>query len=266
MQVQSNNSPIGIFDSGIGGLSIAKCIAEQLPHENIIYVADSKYAPYGEQSLETIIKRVNAIAQWFIEQRCKAIVVACNTATVNAIDQLRAKVSIPIIGVEPAIKPAIALSKSKKIGVLVTSATAENTRFLSLINKHKNGSSVFVQPCPGLVNMIESGKQESRECFALLTQLLSPLMANNIDQLVLGCTHYPFVSKAIKKIVGNNINLLETAKPVTEQLSRQLTEHKIVNLSSGYGSKSFHSNQHIALYDQFLSSHWSTQLHFTSLR
>ncbi|WP_286272392.1 glutamate racemase [Thalassotalea hakodatensis] len=264
MQTQSNNSPIGIFDSGIGGLSIAKCITEQLPRENIIYVADSKYAPYGEQSFETIIERVNTIAQWFIEQQCKAIVVACNTATVNAIDQLRAQVSIPIIGVEPAIKPAVALSKNKKIGVLVTSATAENPRFISLINQHKNGSSVFVQPCPGLVNMIETGQQGSHECFALLTKFLSPLLASNIDQLVLGCTHYPFVSEQIKHIVGNNVNLLETAQPVTEQLSRQLKQHEIVNLSDSCGKILFYSNQHKANHNQLLSSLWSTQLRFTS--
>ncbi|MDO6426792.1 glutamate racemase [Thalassotalea sp. 1_MG-2023] len=264
MQTQSNNSPIGIFDSGIGGLSIAKCITEQLPRENLIYVADSKFAPYGEQPLDKIIERVNTIAQWFIEQHCKAIVVACNTATVNAIDQLRAKVSIPIIGVEPAIKPAAALSKNKKVGVLVTSATAENPRFLSLINQHKNGASIFVQPCPGLVNMIETGQQDSHECFALLTQFLSPLLANNIDQLVLGCTHYPFVSKQIKHIVGNNVHLLETAQPVTEQLSRQLKKNKIVNLSNGCGKSLFYSNHHNTNHDQLLSTLWSTQLRFTS--
>ncbi|WP_286235329.1 glutamate racemase [Thalassotalea sediminis] len=265
MQTQSNNSPIGIFDSGVGGLSIAKCITEQLPSENLLYVADAKFAPYGDQSLETIISRVNNIAHWFITRQCKAIVVACNTATVNAIDQLRAQLTIPIIGVEPAIKPAVQYSTINKVGVLVTSATANNPRFLSLVNAHKNNAEIFVQPCPGLVNMIETGQQNSQECFQLLTQLLSPLLAKGIDHLVLGCTHYPFVSDQIKKIVGENVTLVETAQPVTDELMRQLKAHKILNTSNSQGQYLFYSSQPCRQHDQFISAFWRTQLHFNTL-
>jgi glutamate racemase len=216
------NQAIGVFDSGIGGLSIAHCIQQNLPNEKLIYVADSQFSPYGEKSSTEIIKRVNKIADWLIEQQVKAIVVACNTATVSAIDQLRLRVSIPIIGVEPAIKPAALQSKTKKVALLVTEATALNSRFLSLVDKHKNGADIYIQPCAGLVELIEQGLHKSEQCRKILSQFLQPLLPNNIDTLVLGCTHYPFVRSVIKDIVGDKISIMETAQPVTDQLIRQL--------------------------------------------
>jgi glutamate racemase len=221
-QNNSSAQAIGIFDSGIGGLSIAKCISESLPNEKFIYVADNLFAPYGDKSSATIIERVNKLADWLVAQNVKAIVVACNTATVIAIEQLRLRVSIPIIGVEPAIKPAAQKSITQKIALLVTEATAVNHRFLALVNKHKNSTEVFIQPCPGLVELIEQGIHESEHCRKILNGFLVPLLQKNIDTLVLGCTHYPFVRSLIQEIVGNTITIVETAQPVTEQLARQL--------------------------------------------
>jgi glutamate racemase len=221
-QYNSGSQAIGIFDSGIGGLSIAQCIAKHLPHEKFIYVADSLFAPYGDKSSATIIERVNKLADWLIDQNVKAIVVACNTATVIAIEQLRCRVSIPIIGVEPAIKPAAQQSRTQKIAILVTEATAVNHRFLALVNKHKNDTEVFIQPCAGLVEFIEQGQHESEQCREILNAFLIPLLQKNIDTLVLGCTHYPFVRSLIQEIVGTDITIMETALPVTEQLARQL--------------------------------------------
>ena len=160
-QDNSSSQAIGIFDSGIGGLSIAQCIAESLPNETFIYVADSLFAPYGDKSSVTIIDRVNKLADWLIEQNVKAIVVACNTATVVAIEQLRSRVSIPIIGVEPAIKRAAQKSITQKIALLVTEATAINHRFLALVDKHNNSTEVLIQPCIGLVDLIEQGLHDS---------------------------------------------------------------------------------------------------------
>jgi len=225
------NQAIGVFDSGIGGLSIAHCIQQNLPNEKLIYVADSQFAPYGGKSSTEIIKRVNKIADWLIEQQVKAIVVACNTATVSAIDQLRLRVSIPIIGVEPAIKPAALQSKTKKVAILVTEATALNNRFLSLVDKHKNGADIYIQPCAGLVELIEQGLHESEQCRCILSRFLQPLLPNNIDTLVLGCTHYPFVRSVIKDIVGDKISIMETAQPVTEQLIRQLELNNLLKSS-----------------------------------
>jgi glutamate racemase len=238
-----NSQAIGIFDSGVGGLSIAKCIHRHLPNESLIYVADSLFAPYGDKSSNVIIERVNKLADWLISQNVKAIVVACNTATVIAIDQLRSRVNIPIIGVEPAIKPAALHSTTQKIALLVTEATAINHRFLALVDKHKNGAQAFIQPCAGLVELIEQGLHESEQCRQLLNGFLEPLLKNNIDKLVLGCTHYPFVSSIIQEIVGKNVTIMETALPVTEQLIRQLSNNDLLASDDNVFQKSFFSSQ-----------------------
>ena len=243
-QIQkSNANPIAIFDSGVGGLSIAQCINQHLPHENLLYVADTLHAPYGEQSPEFIQQRLNEIALWFIEHKAKAIVVACNTATVNAIDQLREKISIPVIGVEPAIKPAASLSKNKKIAILVTKATAENPRFLGLVAQYSHNSEVTIQPCPGLVELIEQDKKNSVKCKLLLSNYLLPLIASGVDTIVLGCTHYPLVSDLINDICGNDVTIMETARPVTEQLQRQLALHELLNTSKKGSTTSFYSSK-----------------------
>mgnify|MGYP003625790592 CR=1 FL=1 len=249
-----NAAPIGIFDSGIGGLSIAQCIEQQLPNENLLYVADTLHAPYGEKSAEFIQQRVNEIAQWFVERKAKAIVVACNTATVNAIDQLRKKISIPVIGVEPAIKPAANLSKNKKVAILVTKATAENQRFLALVAHYSNNSEVIIQPCPGLVELIEQDKKNAVECKLMLTSYLQPLIERGVDTIVLGCTHYPLVKAMINEICGNTVVIMETAKPVTEQLQRQLALHQLINTNTSLGATTFYSSKCCAA-QQALFSH-----------
>jgi glutamate racemase len=239
----SSSQAIGIFDSGIGGLSIAKYISKSLPNEKFVYVADNLFAPYGDKSSSTIIERVNKLADWLIDKKVKAIVVACNTATVIAIEQLRLRVSIPIIGVEPAIKPAAQKSKTQKIALLVTEATAVNHRFLALVNKHKNSTEVFIQPCPGLVELIEQGLHESEQCRNILNDFLTPLIQKNIDTLVLGCTHYPFVRSMIQEIVGDKITIVETAKPVTEQLARQLENQGLLASHSHFSQQIFFSSK-----------------------
>lgn len=224
----SNNQPIGIFDSGIGGLSIINYIEKHLPNENLIYVADTLHTPYGDKPEHLILDRVNEIADKLIQKDVKAMVVACNTATVNAIDQLRNRISVPIIGVEPAIKPATLCSKNKKVGVLVTQATALNPRFLNLIEKFAFGAHVIVQPCTRLVELIEQGDIHSSQCHLLLDKYLRPLLKENVDTIVLGCTHYPFLLNKIQTICGDDINIIDTALPVTNQLKRQLQEHGIL--------------------------------------
>jgi glutamate racemase len=255
-----DNQAIGVFDSGIGGLSIARCIHKNLPNENLIYVADSLFAPYGDKSSLEIIERVNKIADWLIEQQVKAIVVACNTATVSAIDQLRLRVSIPIIGVEPAIKPAALHSKTKKVALLVTEATAINTRFLSLVNKHKNGAEIYIQPCAGLVELIELGLHESEQCRQLLNGFLQPLLQSNIDTLVLGCTHYPFVRSVIQSIVGDGVTIMETALPVTEQLIRQLDNKKSLAGNLHISQQTFFSSRVSIQQEQLMANLFGQEL------
>ena len=222
------DASIGIFDSGIGGLTIVNDIKTILPNEHFIYLADNKYAPYGEKSPEFIIQRVNQIADYFIEKKVKALVIACNTATVIAIDQLRQRISIPVIGVEPAIKPAALTTKKQKVAILTTQATANNTRFLSLVKSHSSNAEIFIQPCPGLVQQIEQGLFDDAKTQALLTEYLLPLKTKGIDKLVLGCTHYPMLTAQITKIIGNEIELIDTGLPVAKQLKNILTQQSLL--------------------------------------
>lgn len=234
----SAQAPIAIFDSGIGGLTIANRIEKYLPNEQLIYVADHKFAPYGEKSVVFIQQRVNEIANYFVSKKVKAIVIACNTATVNAIDQLRTRINIPIIGVEPAIKPAAKQSINKKVGILVTLATSKNERFLSLVSQHKNGAKVFIQPCAGLVEAIERNELEADSTRQLLTSYLLPLKEKHIDTLVLGCTHYPMLEKQIKAIIGKEITLIDTALAVSKQLKNQLEKYQLLKTQSSTNSAS----------------------------
>ncbi len=252
----TNVTPIGIFDSGVGGLSIANCIANELPHEQLIYIADNQFAPYGDKSTLCIVDRVNLIADYLIAQQAKALVIACNTATVNAIDQLRKRISIPVIGVEPAIKPAALHSKSKKVAILATQATATNNRFLTLVAKHSPAVDVIIQPCPGLVELIEQNKINSNECYLLLEQYLQPLLAQGIDTIVLGCTHYPFVAAQIKRIVGSKITIMETALPVTQELQRQLHKHQLLTSSKQQGNCQFIASQSNSALQLLINNLW----------
>ncbi|MGJ8693413.1 MAG: glutamate racemase [Thalassotalea sp.] len=221
-------APIGVFDSGIGGLTIVENIKSLLPNEPLIYLADNKFAPYGDKSPELIIARVNQIAGYFIAQNVKAIVIACNTATVIAIDQLRAKINIPVIGVEPAIKPAALSSIKQKVAILATQATANNQRFQLLVKKHSRHADVYIQACPGLVNAIESGQLDSEYTLNLLRSYILPLKEKGIDKLVLGCTHYPMLAKQIKVIAGDNIELIDTGLPVAKQLKNVLIKNNLL--------------------------------------
>ncbi len=259
-QHTSDERPIGVFDSGIGGLSIMQCIAHQLHNENLIYVADTLHAPYGEKSTQFIQQRVNEIANWFIEKNTKAIVVACNTATVSAIDKLRENISIPVIGVEPAIKPAANLSKNKKVAILVTKATSESQRFLSLVNQYRNNSDVYIQPCPGLVELIEQDQKDSPNCKELLSSYLLPLLNKGVDTIVLGCTHYPLVKPMISDICGQNIMIMETALPVTEQLQRRLNSNQMLNNNKELGTAHFYSSKNCSAQQQLFSHIWQRPL------
>lgn len=252
LTIAPNNRPIGIFDSGAGGLSIAKKMTEALPDESFIYMADSKFSPYGEIANTQIINRVNVISDWLAAQHCKAIVIACNTATVNAIDQLRERLSLPIIGVEPAIKPATSMSAPSNIAILVTQATANNARFLALVDKYSSQQAVHIQPCLGLVELIEKGKLASREFSELLKQYLSPIIEKKISTLVLGCTHYPFMADQIKRLMPYQVTLIETATPVTNQLTRQLKKHALLADSTNR-TYAKHTNTNLPQYQFFTS-------------
>ncbi|VVE00703.1 glutamate racemase [Pandoraea aquatica] len=220
-----SNAPIGVFDSGLGGLSVLQAVRALLPHESLIYVADSRYAPYGERPDAFIEQRSLAIGRWLREHGAKAFVVACNTATAHGVAALRADDAWPVVGVEPGIKPAAATSRSGVIGVLATAATLRSARFANLLARHTaQGQRFLCQPGHGLVERIEAGDVDSPAVMALLDKYIAPMIAEGADTLVLGCTHYPFLIPAIQQQFGTALTLIDTGAAIARQLQRRLED------------------------------------------
>jgi glutamate racemase len=221
----NTHAPLGIFDSGLGGLSVLRAVRAALPDERIIYVADSLYAPYGERDDDFIADRTLAIGQWLVAQGAKALVVACNTATAQSIALAREKLPIPLVGVEPGVKPAALLSQSRVVGVLATAVTLRSARFQSLIERHAGDCRFILQPGHGLVQAVERCDTSSPELMALLESYLRPMLDAHADTLVLGCTHYPFLDHAIRAIAGDRLALIDTSVAIARQTERLLDLH-----------------------------------------
>jgi glutamate racemase len=213
---------IGVFDSGVGGLSILDEALRQLPQHNYIYLADSANAPYGEKSSDWIAQRSLSLCTYLANAGCDAIVVACNTATAQAIAQIRASLDVPVIGVEPGIKPASMQTQNGIVGVLATEATLKSDKFNALLATLPSDCRFIKQAGAGLVPLIEAGKADSEETLDLLASHLEPIQDAGADTIVLGCTHYPFLRKAIRKLLGDRITLIDTSEAVVKQLKRQL--------------------------------------------
>lgn len=225
---KSDQQAIGVMDSGVGGISVLKHIHALLPQEQLIYVADSQYAPYGNKTPQEITARCVAIADFLIAQHVKALVVACNTATAAAIDTLRQQYNIPIIGMEPAVKPAAAATQNGVIGVLATVGTLKSAQFAALLESYGRNVKVVTQACVGLVECVERGELNSPATKALIRRYTAPLLAEGADTLVLGCTHYPFVKDAIREIVGDQISLIDTGEAVAKQLQKKLAAQALL--------------------------------------
>lgn len=236
-----NNNPIGLFDSGIGGTSIWREIHDLLPYEDTIYLADSKNAPYGQKTKEEIIELSIKNTEFLLNQNAKTIVIACNTATTNAIKELRAKYNIPFIGIEPAIKPAAIQSKKHVIGILATQGTLNSELFHQTAEKFHD-TKIIEQIGHRLVHLIENGEINSKEMSLLLHQYLEPMIAANIDYLVLGCSHYPYLIPQIKKILPKEIKIIDSGEAVARQTKSILLEKVGVNQSSIDGKSIFYTN------------------------
>lgn len=234
------NSPIGVFDSGVGGLSVLREIRRRLPWEDLIYVADSQHVPYGNKSPEFIVERSRVLADFLLGRGCKAIVIACNTATVGAASALRAEQpGVPIIGMEPAVKPAVAATKNGVVGVLATVGTLKSAQFAALLDKFAIGVQVVTQPAPGLVECVEAGELGSPATRSLVESFVSPLLEANVDVIVLGCTHYPFLRPLIQEIAGPNISLIDTGSAVARQLEARLKEQASLRQTPNEGTATF---------------------------
>ncbi len=230
MQLRSE-APIGVFDSGIGGLSVLRHVHTLLPDESLLYFADSGFAPYGEKPEQVIVERTVAITAFLLTQNIKALVVACNTATAAAIAGLRTRYpDLPVVGVEPGLKPAAALTRTGTIGVLATANTLSSEKFLKLEAQvaHDAGVRFLLQACNGLAHQIEKAELRSRETVQLVERYVAPLLAQQADTLVLGCTHYPFVEQLIREIAGPNVAIVDTGEPVARQLQRVLTQRGLL--------------------------------------
>lgn len=237
-----SNHPIGIFDSGVGGLSIWKEIIQLLPNENTVYLADSANAPYGERTKNQIIDLCVKNTEILLKKGCKLIVVACNTATTNAIQFLRAKYDVPFIGIEPAIKPAALKTKTNKIGILATKGTLNSELFAATSEKHVSGIKVVETIGKGLVPLIEDNKINSPEMDSLLQKYIKPMLENDIDCLVLGCTHYPFLIPQIKKMTGDTIEIIDSGLAVAKQTKAILEKHQITSNNTQKGEHIIYSN------------------------
>ncbi|WP_216796961.1 glutamate racemase [Candidatus Vallotia tarda] len=223
-----NVAPIGILDSGVGGLSILRAIRSVLPNERLLYCADSYHAPYGEREDSFITARTLGIGRWLAEQRVKAIVVACNTATAYTLLTLRERLHIPIIGVEPGIKPAALWSRTRVAGVLATTSTLKSARFNTLLSQYSGDCRFICQGGHGLVEAIEAGDISSPVIIRNLSTCIQPILDSSADTLVLGCTHYSFLLNALYTITSDQLRIIDTHKAIACQLVRQLTEQQLL--------------------------------------
>lgn len=227
------DQPIGIFDSGVGGLSVLNHIHQLLPHENLLYIADSGHAPYGCQAESYIEQRSRVITEHLLTQGAKAIVIACNTATASIIEKFREQYGVPFIGVEPGIKPALEITKNNNVGIMATSGTLSSERYNELSQRFGEAVNLYHQACPGLADQVESGLLDTPETISLLEKYLSLLIAKQVDTIVLGCTHYSFLRSSIQKIINDSIHLIDTSQAIAEQLVRVLQQDALQRTSGG---------------------------------
>lgn len=272
-QQASENSAnaIGVMDSGVGGLSVLNHIHALLPNETLFYAADSLHAPYGNKSVDEIRARCDAVADFLLEKNIKALVVACNTATAAAIESLRAKHDLPIIGMEPAVKPAAAATKNGVVGILATSGTLKSAQFAALLEHYGRDIQVVTQACIGLVECVERGELNADSTFALVKKYCQPLLEAGADTIVLGCTHYPFIKPLIERVLAENslmgkVSLIDTGEAVAKQLERRLIEQDLVRMNQHEGlagshdsSCTFWTNSLVPQAAQIIGSLWGEQ-------
>ncbi|MDH3699152.1 MAG: glutamate racemase, partial [Flavobacteriaceae bacterium] len=244
--------PIGLFDSGIGGLSIWQAIHAMLPRESTLYLADSKHAPYGEKSMDEVINLAVKNTEYLLDNNCKLIVVACNTATTQTISHLRKSYEVPFIGIEPAIKPAALDTQTNKVGVLATKGTLASSLFHSTTSMHAAGVTIFEQEGTGLVERVEAGELEGPALERHLMGLVQPMVDEGIDQLVLGCTHYPFLIPSLKKILPDTVHIVDCSPAIARQTAAILLQNGLENTADVQPRHEFYTNGDVKLLSQFI--------------
>ena len=268
MNSPSDRHPIGVFDSGVGGLSILRHIAEMLPQEELFYFADTANCPYGAKSKDTIHGLCEGIVCFLLEQRAKIIVIACNTASAVALHFLREVFpKVPFVGMVPAVKPAIEGTRTGVIGVLATEATFQGELFADVVSRFAGGAEVLSQVCPELVEHVECGDVDSPDLEQLLRRYIEPLLSEGADTIVLGCTHYPFLVPSIRHIVGEDVRIIEPGLAMARQTARLLTRYDLATSESGAGRRIYATTGTLATFaatvvklidlpGEFLSARW----------
>lgn len=257
--------PIGVFDSGVGGLSVLREIRRELPGEDLLYVADSLHAPYGDKPEQLIEARSVAICEFLLSRHAKAIVVACNTATGAAIATLRARFSMPIIAMEPAVKPAVSGTKSGVVGVLATSRTLSSENFAKLSVRFGADADILVQACPGLVEQVEAGDLCGNKTRVLLEQYLRPLLERGADTIVLGCTHYPFLAPFIREIAGPGIAIIDPNAAIARELRRRLASAALLSQRARAGTEQFWTSDAPGKASPVIAQLWQAHITVQSL-
>lgn len=260
-----DSRPIGIFDSGVGGISVANAIRQCMPNEQLIYVADTINAPYGEKSDEFIYQRMAYISQRLLQHDVKAIVVACNTATTAAIARLRLEFNLPIIGVEPGIKPAVLATKTGVIGVLATPRTLKTPAFANLTQRFSGQAKVLLQPCPDLVLQIETLAFASKTMDSSLNSYIKPLLNQGADTLVLGCTHYNFIAKQIAVKAGPEVTIIRTEMAVAKCLQQKLYMESKLSTEHPLGQAVFITSGDPLLFKQQVNALWQVKADLANL-
>ena len=273
-----SDKPIGVFDSGIGGLSTLRELRRQLPQEHFLYVADLAWSPYGNKPIALLQRRAAHISDFLVLQQAKAIVIACNTATAAAVHLLRERHTLPIIGVEPGIKPAITQTLSGVVGILATQRTIDSEKFSKLVSQFSNNTDIILQPCPGLAEAIDEGQHQSALRAQLLRHFIAPLLGRGADTLVLGCTHYPLIMEEIRQILVElrhaNVQLVDTSEAIAKQVIRQLERNQSLNPDSASGTVQFfstdiasaeNSEQRARVLSDVFSYYWSEAISVAGL-
>ena len=248
--------PIGVFDSGVGGVSVLREIRGELPDEDLIYVADSGNAPYGDRAATYIEARAFAVMDFLVGQRIKAAVVACNTVTGVAVARLRARFDLPIVAIEPAVKPAVTSTKTGIVGVLATTVTLESANVVRLLATYAGGTRVLSQPCPGWVQLVERGETTGPAARSAVEAYVRPLIEQGADTLVLGCTHYVFLEPLIREAAGPGVEVVNPAPAVARQLHRRLTAAGLRGSSTASGQQRFYCTGDPATVGAVLSKLW----------
>jgi len=259
------SAPIGVLDSGAGGLSVLHRIHELLPHESLLYAADTAHIPYGDKTPAFVRERVQTVSEQLVALGAKALVVACNTATAAAVESLRERFAIPVVGMEPGVKPAVERSRNGVVGILATEAMVRSNRMADLVARFARDREVIIQPCPGLVEQVERHALHTPETARLLQRYLEPILLRGADTLVLGCTHYPFLRPAIEDLVGPAVTVIDTAPAIARRLQALLREGKMLNGAAEPGSVRFLTSGDPSRQAVLFSQLWGQEVEVESL-